>query len=356
MYNSIRPGKEWRDTNGSLIQAHGFSVFYKDGTYYWYGENKEKTDGKGTVWHWGIRCYTSKDLYNWEDRGLLIPPEPDDLMSPLHPTYCMDRPHILFCEKTGKYVCWIKVMAGTIRQFMVVLQADSFLGPYTYVHKVYKVLSMDTGDFTLAKDDATGKAYLIFDRPHFELITATLSEDYTEVTGEYSTHYENRKPPYTREAPVYFEHDGKKYLFTSGTTGYFPNPTDTAVITDFHKPYQSLGSPHIDDFTRTSFSSQITCVLKVPGRKLWIAMADRWMPNPLMPYLSPFMQMNLKMQFRRYSPETQPLPADIIPGKEQRHRENTSISRYVWLPIEWEGDIPHIRWLKEWRIEDYPEE
>ena len=45
-----------------------------------------------TVWHWGVRCYTSRDLYNWEDKGLIIPPEPQNLDSPLHPTYCMDRP------------------------------------------------------------------------------------------------------------------------------------------------------------------------------------------------------------------------------------------------------------------------
>ena len=70
MNDSIRPGEVWKDTDGNPIQAHGFSVFYneKDGLYYWYGENKEKTKGGpfNKVWHWGVRCYTSKDLYNWE--------------------------------------------------------------------------------------------------------------------------------------------------------------------------------------------------------------------------------------------------------------------------------------------------
>ena len=42
-YNSFRPGKEWKDTNGKPIQAHGGSVIYIDGIFYWYGENKEKT-------------------------------------------------------------------------------------------------------------------------------------------------------------------------------------------------------------------------------------------------------------------------------------------------------------------------
>lgn len=44
-YNSIRPGQVWLDTNSNRIQAHGGSIIYVDGVYYWYGENKEKTTG-----------------------------------------------------------------------------------------------------------------------------------------------------------------------------------------------------------------------------------------------------------------------------------------------------------------------
>lgn len=51
-YNSIRPGQVWLDTNGNRIQAHGGSIIYVDGVYYWYGENKEKTTGENKIWHW----------------------------------------------------------------------------------------------------------------------------------------------------------------------------------------------------------------------------------------------------------------------------------------------------------------
>ena len=33
MYSSIKPGQVWRDTEGKPIQAHGFSVMYKDDTF-----------------------------------------------------------------------------------------------------------------------------------------------------------------------------------------------------------------------------------------------------------------------------------------------------------------------------------
>ena len=62
MYHSIRPGQVWLDTEGKRIQAHGGSVMYVDGTYYFYGENKEKTDGRNGICHWGVRCYSSKYL------------------------------------------------------------------------------------------------------------------------------------------------------------------------------------------------------------------------------------------------------------------------------------------------------
>lgn len=359
MYHSIRPGQVWSDTSGKSIQAHGFSVFYneKDGLYYWYGENKEKTKGGifNKIWHWGVRCYTSEDLYNWEDRGLIIPPQPDDLHSPLHPTYCMDRPHIIYCEKTKKYVAWLKIMAGgesQTSQFMSILQADDFLGPYEFVHKIYKPLQMDTGDFTLHVDAETKKAYFIFERPHFELVTADLSDSYTEVTGKYSEHYENLIPPYTREAPVYFERNGKRYLFTSGTSGYYPNRSQVCVFDDFHGEYRDLGNPHIGDDSNTSFSSQITSVLKIPGKDIYIACADRWMPGKMAVKMSAQVISGMERHFKDYQPDRTPKEALPLPGKELKHRENTSKSTYVWLPIEWEGDKPVIRWRDEWKVED----
>ena len=57
--DAIYPGQPWLDTRGERIQAHGGAVFYEDGVYYWYGENKEHTDGKCGIWTWGLKVYSS---------------------------------------------------------------------------------------------------------------------------------------------------------------------------------------------------------------------------------------------------------------------------------------------------------
>ena len=60
----------------------------------------------------------------------------------------------------------------------------------------------------------------------------------------------------------------------------------------------------------------------------------------------------MERHFKDYKPDTGPKEINSVPGELQKHNENTFRSRYVWLPIEWEGDKPVIRWQKEWRPED----
>ena len=75
--------------------------------------------------------------------------------------------------------------------------------------------------------------------------------------------------------------------------------------------------------------------------------------------LTVFMKMSaqviegMKRHFKDYKPDHEPKKAAPLPGKEQKHGENTGKSTYVWLPIEWEGEKPVIRWHDEWRLEDY---
>lgn len=348
MYDSIRPGHIWLDTQGKRIHAHGGSVLFWNGSYYWYGENKEKTDPRRNIWHWGVRCYRSDDLYNWEDLGLIIPPKPDRPDSPLHPSSFMDRPHILYHRQTGKFVCWLKIMKLDGNQCATVLTADSLLGPYTCVRTDLRPLNMSAGDFDLAAAP-DGKAYYYFERVHSELICADLTEDYTDVTGYYSTHFPRKYPPFVREAPAHFERNGLHYLITSGTTGYLPNPSEAAVAESWHGPFRVLGDTHPGDASRTSYHSQISSVFRVQGKKdLFIACADRWLPRemhrPYQPYADAFEEMFHPTGLHQNA---------LNQWNADKPFEDTSIADYVWLPIRFDGERPLIDWKDEWRIEDY---
>lgn len=355
-YTSIRPGQVWLDTEGKRIQAHAGSVFFENDTFYWYGENKEKTVPGNGILHWGMRCYSSQDLYNWRDEGLMIPPDLENERSPLHPSAKAERPHVLKNPHTGKYVCWLKVIGKDGSQTETVLVADRLMGPYTLVESGLRPLGMNAGDFDLVQA-GDGKGYYYFERVHSELICADLTDSYTGVTGYYTTHFPKPSPPDVREAPAYFTRGHKHYLLTSGTTGYHPNPSEAAIADTFHGPWSEIGDLHPEDASRTSYGSQISAVFRHPGKRdLYIAMGDRWMPglrnmNPAA-YDGGETYRDAAEQFRRTfsldAAERAEAAADWrIP------KANTSLADYVWLPITFEGERPIIRWQTEWRIEDY---
>jgi hypothetical protein len=355
-YSSIRPGQVWLDTKGERIQAHGGSLLQHDGAFYWYGENKERTTPGSGIWHWGVRLYRSTDLYNWDDLGVIIPPVQDDAAHPLHPSQCADRPHIVRA-RDGRWVCWIKVMMKDGSQQSTVLTAEELTGPWTLVRTGLRPLGMSAGDFDLVVDPHDGKGYYYFERVHSELICADLTEDLTDVTGYYSTHFPLVRPPYVREAPAHFTRDGLHYLVTSGTTAYLPNPSEVAVARTYHGPWTVLGDPHPKDASRTSYCSQVSSVFKHPGKKdLYIAVADRWLPGLMASpdFETGRLSADIHSAFASYKAgDERVLPPSFIDGvRRVISEENTSVADYVWLPFRFDGDMAYLDWLDEWRVED----
>ena len=353
-YQSVRPGQTWCDTKGRPIHAHSPQIFCQDGTYYWYGENKEHTTMGSNVWTWGIRAYRSRDFYNWEDMGLIIKPDTINPLSPLHYSQTLDRPHILYNKSTRKWVCWIKSMDTD--GYFVILQADRFEGPYSIV-KSLKPEGFGVGDFDMWADPETGKGYVWFERPHWELICAELTDDYLGTNGKFSEHFIGLRPPYTREAPSHFYYKGRHYLFTSGTTGYVPNPSKVCVFDDPHGEYTDLGCPHINDKYEDSFASQIAAVLQIPGRDdLFIALADRWLPGLVGTDVP---MRTVKSYAERYK-EHKPFDRDFSTPKTKdktgmrRGKWDTTVdARYVFLPVTFDAQgKPTLEWQDEWKMDE----
>ena len=343
-YDAFYPGREWLDTDGNLIQAHAGYMFYEDDTFYWYGENKEKSETEWEVWHWGVRLYSSKDLYNWQSEGIILPPELTDTTHPMYFNSKMDRPHILYNEKTGLYVMWIKVMKSdyATQCTATIAVSKSIKGPFEIVKSGYLPNGYELGDFDLWKEG--DRAYIIYDKPHTELIVSPLSEDYLSCEEPHNSYFHNGHPPYIREAPALFLHKEKLYMITSGTTAKFANPSEVAVADFVMGDWRVIGDPHVDDAKHTSFDSQISCIFKHPKKEnLFIAMADRWLidlPDNLPDVFQAFAL--------RYRPEN---PIKTFNEREWTVR-NTKNARYVWLPIIFEDGVPRIRWQEKWRWED----
>lgn len=363
----IHPGQPWLDTDGAPIHAHSGSIITVDGIFYWYGENKEHTRPGNGIWQWGVRCYSSTDLVHWTDRGLIIPPVEDDPSSALHPSSQTDRPHILRHPRTGQFVCWLKVIGRDETQRSTVLVADDLLGPYRIVRTHVCPLGMSAGDFDLVPPEDDRPGCILFERVHSELICADLTGRLTGIAGRHTAHLARGAPPLVREAPAHFVRRGTHYLVTSGTTAYFPNPSEIASAPSPHGPWTVLGDPHPDDPSRTSHNSQISSVFRHPAKDdLYIALADRWMPD--LPQLvggryatgaaSAAAQQVMALLFdpdgHRGVRDSPLLPAPEGDAVEHcaalldPYSLDTSRSTYVWLPFRFDGAVPRLVWRDEW--------
>ena len=350
-YHSVRPGQVWLDTDGKPIQAHGFQICQIGGTFYWYGENKADALLGTNRMFGGVRCYSSCDFYNWKDEGLILPPDTVNPLSPNHYTQKLERPHIIRNPRTGKYLLWAKSQAED--GYFAIFQPDRFQGPYTFVRNLQPE-GFGVGDFDMYVDEQTGKGYVWFERPHWELICAELTDDFTDVTDVFSEHFVGQKPPYTREAPVHFYANGRHYLYTSGTTGYTSNPSEVAVFDDYHGDYQILGDPHVSDAYASSFNSQITGVVRIPGQNLWVALADRWEPFTTETDLPRRTFEAKKGAYANYQP--QPRKEGSQPKVVDRRYQLVDAAHavyhagYVFLPVTFENGVPMIHWQAEWQL------
>ena len=96
------------------------------------------------------------------------------------------------------------------------------------------------------------RGYIYFDADHKSMLCMSLTEDYLHADVEIASSYPNMTPPFTREAPALFEAKGKKYMITSGMTGYVPNKSDSAVADGWEDVFVSMGNPHVTDDTGES--------------------------------------------------------------------------------------------------------
>lgn len=353
--NYFAPGKQWKDTDGVHINAHGGGILFDNGTYFWYGEYKTAGSGGNTSLQ-GISCYSSKDLYNWKNEGIVLRVA-EDLNSEITKGCIIERPKVVFNKKTKKYVMWFHLELkgqGYDAARAGVAISDNPKGPFKFkksyrpnkgvwpinfdnqfksasinentlkywtpewmeaikngmlVRKDFEKGQMSR-DMTVYVDD-NNKAYLIHAaEENLTLHISELTDDYLDFTQKWT----RVTPAGHNEAPAVFKKNGIYYMITSGCTGWDPNEARSFKSKSIFGPWEALGNPCIGADAVLTFHSQSTYILPVQGKKgQFIFMADRWKPD------------------------------------------NPIDGTYVWLPIKFDNGKPVLEWFDKWSLLDFKE-
>lgn len=97
------PGAIWKDTDGVHINAHGGGILLHNGIYYWYGTHMHENTAAALK---GVGVYSSANLYDWKNEGIALEVFPEGSGRKIESGCLIERPKVLFNEKTGKFVMW----------------------------------------------------------------------------------------------------------------------------------------------------------------------------------------------------------------------------------------------------------
>jgi len=265
----IKPGEAWVDDRGQQIQAHGGGIIRSKGTYYWFGEDRSKTNDPEKRY---VACYSSKDLTHWKFRGQVAAfSAPENLSG----HWVLERPKVFYSSLTKKYVMYMHLDSPDYKMARVAIAvSDKVDGNYTYV-KSFRPLDQESRDIGQFIDD-DGSAYLIFEaRPTKGFFIAKLSDDRMSVEKEMSFVH----APLEGGAIVHYK--DLYYVVGSHLTGWKPNPNVYATATSLSGPWsemKDIAHPEVN-----TYDSQSSMLIKVVGTKTTsvIYVGDRWTPKEL---------------------------------------------------------------------------
>jgi len=274
-------GEPWSDTDGNLINAHGAGLLLFGDTYYMFGEIKKGTTRLVPGQNWedyrvpagGVSCYSSKDLFHWRYEGVALTPVSGDSASDLDTGRVIERPKVVYNERTGKFVMWMHIDKEDYSYARAgVAVSNEPAGPYEYLGSTRPNGQMSR-DITLFKDD-DGKAYLVYaSEDNNTMQICLLADDYLSPTQNFTRLLIDQR----REAPAMFKHRGKYFLITSFCSGWSPNAALYSVADTVMGNWMNRGNPCVGPGAEQTFESQSSFVMPV-GKETneFIFIADRW--------------------------------------------------------------------------------
>jgi maltose/maltodextrin transport system substrate-binding protein len=276
---TIVNGTDWKDTAGNPIVAHEGEIARFGDTFYWYGSSYANNPrGKfrmtaGPVWN-GVQVYSSTDLKNWTYKGVCLP-RPERGFGKVGAT---GRSHVMYNEKTKKYVMWYRWFVAMPASFLCVATADHPEGPFTPHGPQQMGTSTGFGsDMNVFQDD-DGKGYVIYcdhnardanpaNGWRYAIRIDSLSDDYLTSNRDGVVIFDKRC-----EAPAMVKHRGKYIAVASGVHGWAGSDTRCATADSPLGPYKKQA----DISEQRTWGSQVTDLLYLKESDQVMALCDQW--------------------------------------------------------------------------------
>ena len=318
----IRNDSWWNTVDGKPIYSNGGGCYFYEGRWYWYGCRYEEAErvrfdssfqvdvgGLHTTFV-GVTCYSSADLVNWRDEGIVYAGEGAE--SEAHGRW-FGRVGVAAVPSEGKFVLAMQYMGGVL-----LAVADSPRGPFVFQEGVDMTASTGyrtTGDQSVFYDDIHGKGYLVFSKPH--------GRDKTYVAD---LGYRNGRAfvgaprlvfaGHGREGNCMFMHRGKYYLCASDLYGWDGSRAYWMVADSPMGPYRK--SPDGDMFLMRN-AVEDYCHVSQTGFFVTVRGAEQ---------------------------ETV-----VFCGDRWTQFADNGIGFNVWTPLSFDGDEPVFNSLSEWTLD-----
>jgi len=256
----IVSGVTWYDQNRNPVNAHGANIIHEDGKWWLFGEYKNDNSNEFN----GFSCYSSTDLTNWQFERIALPVQPSGILGPKR---VGERPKVLKCPSTGKYVMLMHTDNMTYNdQRTAVAVSDRvdgefrLMGPLMYEGKEMRY--WDMGVF----QDADGTAYLLANHG----AVYRLADDYLSVDSLITT------IGGAGESPVMFHRGNTYYYITSNLTSWERNDNFYFTAPSVSGPWKKKGL--LCPEGKLTWNSQCTYVLPVELAEdtVYMYMGDRW--------------------------------------------------------------------------------
>ena len=258
---TICNGALWTDDRGEAVQAHGAGFLQVGDTWYMIGEDRNNT------WNPDVNMYSTKDFVHWKFERKII--QNGVTHTSLGNGRFIERPKLMYCRKTGKYVVWCHWEQGNYgASEAAVFYCDSVNGPYKF-HWAGRPLGVKSRDCNVFVDN-DGTAYFIStieENQHLGLFR--LSDDYLSAV-EYTELFKWQ----AREAPAIVRHGDTYFMMFSACSGWEPNQASYS----WSKSLTSGWSARANIGNSLAYDTQAASILTVTGSQgtSYIYVGDRW--------------------------------------------------------------------------------